>query len=128
MLRVELHRSLDEGASSIPVSGKGKDRPHVGVASGIQSIEFDRAFRFMHTRGDLLAKEQRRRQRLVREVIARGEVHGSSGGTDGALQGVGKRVEAVPMFVAYTIDSTAQQSALRGAISMARSRPVRASR
>lgn len=61
MLRVEFHGSLDERAAPIPLSCKGKIRPHVRMASGIEWVERDGALRFMQARGDLLAEEERRR-------------------------------------------------------------------
>ncbi len=61
MLRVEIHGSLDERASPIPVACKGKIRTHVRVASGIEWVERDGPLRFMSARGDFLAEEERRR-------------------------------------------------------------------
>jgi len=54
----------------------------------------------------VLAEEEDDRQRLMREVIRRGEVHGTPGAGEGTVERVGTGVEAVGVFVG--IDSASR--------------------
>ena len=97
MLRVELHRSADQGAATDPVAREGDEED--GLVACVERVEGNRPFRGAPASRRLFAEEQNNRQGLFREWIGRGEVHGAPSGRKRTVERAGSDVEAVGVLV-----------------------------
>ena len=97
MMGVLLHRPADESAPALPVPGEGDEED--GFVAAVERIEGQSALGSAQASGDVLPEEQDDGERLLRDVVGRGQIDGPPRRGEGPVKRPGPGVEAVGVFV-----------------------------
>ena len=78
MMGVPLHGPTNQGRAALPVAGEGDEKD--GLIASVERVQGQGPLGGTQATRRLLAEEQHDSQSLMREVIGRGDVHGTPGG------------------------------------------------